>query len=153
MARSRGEGRKAQAKLAARQLRDEQYRAASAGRKDPIRRDGPTTHAPAASAVTITRPDGATETLPPYGATRLQRIVKSRDDITASLRASVLRRDRGTCRYCGRGDGAMEIDHVVPVSRGGRGTKSNLVIACRGCNQRKGAETWRPRPAPRRGCR
>ena len=55
------------------------------------------------------------------------------------------------CHYCGRGDLVRElpdyvkksanlatIDHVVPVSKGGKKfEKSNCVVACSGCNQRK----------------
>lgn len=33
----------------------------------------------------------------------------------------------------------MEIDHVVPVCRGGRNTAANLVLSCRRCNRSKGA--------------
>lgn len=40
------------------------------------------------------------------------------------------------CAYCGR-DGALEQDHVVPVSRGGRHTIDNLVPACVSCNTSK----------------
>lgn len=43
------------------------------------------------------------------------------------------------CAYCGRM--ATEIDHIVPVNRGGTGDKDNLVPACRRCNARKGDMT------------
>lgn len=33
------------------------------------------------------------------------------------------------------------LDHVLPISRGGRNQRSNLVAACLGCNQAKGAMT------------
>lgn len=39
------------------------------------------------------------------------------------------------CAYCGRM--AAEIDHIIPISRGGTGDKDNLVPACRSCNARK----------------
>lgn len=57
------------------------------------------------------------------------------------LRAAVFERDDFTCRYCGERGGALECDHVVPVSRGGETTLTNLVTACRTCNRRKGAKT------------
>lgn len=41
------------------------------------------------------------------------------------------------CFYCGRI--ANEIDHIIPVSRGGTGERSNLVPSCRSCNARKNA--------------
>lgn len=48
-------------------------------------------------------------------------------------------RDGNRCRYCRRP--ADTLDHVLPKSRGGRGSFSNLVAACRDCNATKGART------------
>lgn len=46
---------------------------------------------------------------------------------------------RGTCYYCGGGFSPRELtmDHVVPIIRGGRSTKGNLVTACKPCNSDK----------------
>jgi 5-methylcytosine-specific restriction endonuclease McrA len=46
---------------------------------------------------------------------------------------------RGTCAYCGERvpPSALTMDHVVPVSRGGRSVKGNVVAACKECNTRK----------------
>ncbi|MDR1799785.1 MAG: HNH endonuclease [Bifidobacteriaceae bacterium] len=52
---------------------------------------------------------------------------------------NVLRRDRHKCAYCGRA--ATTRDHVMPLSRGGRTEWSNLVAACRACNEAKKART------------
>ena len=43
------------------------------------------------------------------------------------------------CYYCGRATPAQELtmDHIVPVARGGRSTKGNLVTACKQCNNKK----------------
>jgi len=54
-------------------------------------------------------------------------------------RAGVLRRDGGRCVYCGRP--GRTIDHVLPVSRGGRSVWENTVAACGPCNQRKADRT------------
>ena len=45
----------------------------------------------------------------------------------------------GVCHYCGENVGRDELtmDHVVPLSRGGRSTKGNLVAACKACNNKK----------------
>ncbi|MGY4720635.1 HNH endonuclease [Naumannella cuiyingiana] len=51
----------------------------------------------------------------------------------------VLRRDRHTCAYCA--GHASTVDHLVPVSRGGRNTWSNTVAACGPCNARKANRT------------
>ncbi len=55
-------------------------------------------------------------------------------------RKNVLRRDRGTCQYCGSRD-RLTLDHVLPKSRGGKDTWENLVAACVPCNNRKGNRT------------
>lgn len=63
-------------------------------------------------------------------------------------RENVLARDGYTCQYCGRTAGQeglskrrMEIDHVVPESRGGDTTWLNLVACCPECNRHKGDRT------------
>ncbi len=43
------------------------------------------------------------------------------------------------CAYCGKKDVPLTIDHIVPVSRGGRGNISNLTLACEACNKGKGS--------------
>jgi 5-methylcytosine-specific restriction endonuclease McrA len=53
-------------------------------------------------------------------------------------RKNILRRDGHCCQYCGRGDLALTIDHILPVSRGGEDSWENLVCACVRCNNRKG---------------
>jgi len=45
----------------------------------------------------------------------------------------------GRCHYCGRlvGKSELTMDHVVPLARGGKSSKSNLVPCCKECNNRK----------------
>ena len=45
----------------------------------------------------------------------------------------------GLCHYCGRDVGAKKLtmDHLVPLIRGGRSNKGNLVPACADCNRAK----------------
>ena len=45
----------------------------------------------------------------------------------------------GVCHYCGRqvGARALTMDHVVPLIRGGRSVRANLVPACKDCNSTK----------------
>jgi hypothetical protein len=59
-----------------------------------------------------------------------------REKINRRLRFAVFVRDHFTCQYCGRSapDTVLEIDHRVPVARGGSGEKTNLVTACVDCN-------------------
>ncbi len=58
-------------------------------------------------------------------------------------RRNVQLRDGGLCQYCGRppGAGRGTVDHVLPVSRGGRNVWDNVVLACSACNRRKGGRT------------
>ncbi len=52
-------------------------------------------------------------------------------------------RDRYACQYCGRLSSQLRLresltrDHVVPLSRGGLNTWTNVVTACSACNTRK----------------
>jgi 5-methylcytosine-specific restriction endonuclease McrA len=54
--------------------------------------------------------------------------------------ALLFRRDRYTCAYCGMRFAPRDLsrDHVVPRVQGGRDVWTNVVTACRRCNQRKG---------------
>ncbi|MBK1649486.1 RNA-guided endonuclease IscB [Rhabdochromatium marinum] len=45
-----------------------------------------------------------------------------------------------TCAYCGATQVPLEIEHIQPKSRGGSDRVSNLTLACRTCNQRKGRQ-------------
>ena len=46
---------------------------------------------------------------------------------------------RGVCHYCGQAVPPAELtmDHVVPLSRGGKTNKGNVVPACKTCNTKK----------------
>jgi hypothetical protein len=94
-----------------------------------------------AGPVTIRKPDGTVEVQPPLN-------VKggTRELIPGWLARQVYARDGHRCRYCGREDGPWQLDHVRPVSKGGKTTLSNLVVACRWCNQRKHDRIWKPVP-------
>jgi 5-methylcytosine-specific restriction endonuclease McrA len=45
----------------------------------------------------------------------------------------------GICYYCGQQfkSSALTMDHIVPLVRGGRSVKANLVPACKECNNQK----------------
>lgn len=49
----------------------------------------------------------------------------------------------GVCHYCGKKFKAEELtmDHIIPVARGGKSTKGNVVVCCFSCNQSKGLDT------------
>jgi 5-methylcytosine-specific restriction endonuclease McrA len=58
-------------------------------------------------------------------------------------RRNLMFRDGHQCQYCGKRPPLrdLNIDHVMPRSRGGLGTWENLVTACRICNLKKGWKT------------
>lgn len=61
--------------------------------------------------------------------------------VTRAMRYDVLRRDGFHCVRCGRGheDGVkLHVDHISPVSRGGKSTMDNLQTLCEDCNLGKG---------------
>jgi 5-methylcytosine-specific restriction endonuclease McrA len=45
------------------------------------------------------------------------------------------------CAYCGTTDMPLQVEHIVPKSRGGTNRVSNLAIACEACNTAKGTQT------------
>ena len=58
----------------------------------------------------------------------------------AFTRFNVFLRDRFTCQYCDEAfaSSALTFEHVIPRSRGGQTTWSNIVTACVPCNTAKG---------------
>lgn len=58
-------------------------------------------------------------------------------------RVNIYGRDRYTCQYCGarKPIDALTYDHVVPRSRGGRTTWTNIATCCSDCNHRKANRT------------
>ena len=67
-------------------------------------------------------------------------IKRERALMTDDLRYDVLKRDNYTCQICGStaADGVkLEIDHIIPVSKGGKTELSNLRVLCDRCNRGK----------------
>ena len=63
--------------------------------------------------------------------------------VPACTKAKLVRRDRYTCAYCGQrfAENALQAEHIVPASRGGRWSWMNLVCACGPCNCLKANRT------------
>jgi 5-methylcytosine-specific restriction endonuclease McrA len=75
--------------------------------------------------------------------------VRTRPQITAlrkewerlapRLRGEIFERDGYRCQICGGDSGPFEIDHVLPLARGGTNDLDNLQTTCFSCNRSKGA--------------
>lgn len=52
-------------------------------------------------------------------------------------------RENGRCAYCGKQISLREatMDHILPRSKGGDDSWTNVALACRGCNLKKGGRT------------
>ena len=57
------------------------------------------------------------------------------------VREYLLEKFKRTCAYCGKTDVPLEVEHIIPKSRGGSDKVSNLAISCHKCNQKKGDKT------------
>jgi 5-methylcytosine-specific restriction endonuclease McrA len=49
------------------------------------------------------------------------------------------KRSQGHCYFCGKksAPGELTMDHIVPLVRGGKSTRANIVAACKICNSKK----------------
>ena len=65
--------------------------------------------------------------------------IKERSKMTNSLRYKIMRRDNFTCVLCGATgkDDILVVDHINPVSKGGKTEVSNLRTLCQTCNSGK----------------
>ncbi len=63
-----------------------------------------------------------------------------RGKVSNKMRFSIYERDGYRCRRCGISDryANLEIDHIIPISKGGKSTYDNLQTLCHRCNVEKG---------------
>ncbi|WP_195609438.1 HNH endonuclease [Mediterraneibacter glycyrrhizinilyticus] len=60
--------------------------------------------------------------------------------MTKEIRRKIMIRDKYTCQYCGKympDEVGLHIDHIIPVSKGGKTIPSNLQVLCSKCNGNK----------------
>ena len=74
-------------------------------------------------------------------------IAGQRQLMTPKLRRYIIERDNYTCQNCGNTTEAepnllLEVDHIIPLSRGGMTTVENLQTLCWKCNRHKGAKLF-----------
>ena len=66
-----------------------------------------------------------------------QLVAVERGEVSDSLRYDILNRDNFTCVICGassRQGARLHVDHIIPVSKGGKSTRDNLRTLCERCN-------------------
>lgn len=62
---------------------------------------------------------------------------------TRELREEIMRRDHYTCQICGKympDEVGLQVDHIIPVAKGGKTVPSNLQVLCSKCNGAKSAK-------------
>lgn len=60
--------------------------------------------------------------------------------MTKELRQQIIIRDKYTCQHCGKympDEVGIHVDHIVPISKGGKTVPSNLQVLCSKCNGSK----------------
>lgn len=74
---------------------------------------------------------------------RLLRFVRRKRPQISFSRRNLFARDENTCQYCGvrMPRAELNLDHVVPRSRGGATNWENVVCSCVPCNLRKGGRS------------
>lgn len=62
-----------------------------------------------------------------------------RNGLPKGIRHEVLKRDNFKCSECGKPktDEPLEVDHILPISKGGTDEMSNLRALCKTCNREK----------------
>lgn len=87
--------------------------------------------------------DPVTPVLTPEGLAFVRKCTRQ---VIESVRWRVYKRDNYACRYCGRDDVPMTVDHYIAQKYGGEWTFENLLTCCRHCQKLKGhmtVEQWK----------
>lgn len=67
--------------------------------------------------------------------------VDQRKSLTKELKEMIKKRDNYTCQMCGKympDEVGLHIDHIIPISMGGKSVPENLQVLCSKCNGKKG---------------
>lgn len=82
----------------------------------------------------------------------MREYIKQKTEVRFS-KSNLYLRDQYKCQYCGNKFARthLTMDHVVPISRGGKTEWTNIVAACNPCNSTKGNRMdWKPKYKPYR---
>ncbi len=69
--------------------------------------------------------------------------VDQRKLLTQELREIIKKRDNFTCQECGKqmfDEVGLQIDHIIPIAKGGKTVPKNLRVLCSKCNGKKGSK-------------
>lgn len=72
--------------------------------------------------------------------TRKYNQANQRKLMTPELRNKIKERDNYTCQICGKympDEVGLHVDHIIPISKGGKTVEQNLQVLCDKCNLRK----------------
>lgn len=63
-------------------------------------------------------------------------VIVEREQLSKKIRFEVFKRDSFKCQYCGKSvpDVILHVDHINPVSNGGKNDLLNLITSCQDCN-------------------
>lgn len=65
-----------------------------------------------------------------------------RGKVSNKMRFAIYSRDGYRCRMCGRKTNDLEVDHIIPIAKGGKTTYNNLQTLCHYCNAKKGSDIY-----------
>ena len=63
----------------------------------------------------------------------------NRKTLPSDVRKQVWERDEGKCTKCGSSED-IELDHIIPLAKGGSNNKNNIQLLCAPCNRSKGSK-------------
>ena len=74
---------------------------------------------------------------------KLKKYIKKYNHNPMYSKYTLLIRDKNMCQYCGKTVSGRNVtlDHVIPISRGGKSNYTNVVVSCFKCNNNKGNKT------------
>lgn len=62
-----------------------------------------------------------------------------RGKVSNKMRFSIYEKDGYRCKKCGKKTNDLEVDHIIPIAKGGKSTYNNLQTLCHRCNVNKGS--------------
>lgn len=64
---------------------------------------------------------------------------KAEQFLRKTMKDTLFKEQHNTCAYCGKefAFANLTLDHITPLSKGGKTRKNNLVLCCKECNQKK----------------